>query len=360
MALSTPFLAIDLERMQANIARVAEAATARGIALRPHAKTHKTIEIGRMQVAAGAHGLTVATVGEAEVFAAAGLDDLCIAYPLWIDADKAARLSALAARGAAISVGVDSLEGVVRLVHAGLAGRVSARVEVDAGHHRSGCAPAAAGEVASAAVQAGVDVEGVFSFPGHAYAPEARERAARDEADALTRAAASLRDAGVEPMVISGGSTPSLAAALEIDSPVNELRPGVTVFGDAQQWELGSAQPEEIALTCHATVVSHAGGRLVLDAGSKVLGPDRATWASGHGRLLDHPEARVVQLSEHHAVVELPSGSRALPALGSVVRVVPNHVCIAVNMVDELVVYDRGDDREPAARWRVAARGRNA
>src|SRR5690606_28480602 len=105
----------------------------------------------------------------------------------------------------------------------------------------------------------------------------------------------------------------------------------------------------------------HAGGRLVLDAGSKVLGPDRPVWASGHGRLLDHPDARVVQLSEHHAVVELPGvAPNELPALGSVVRVVPNHVCIAVNMVDEVVVYDRGDDPEPAARWLVAARGRNA
>lgn len=361
MAASTPHLAIDLERMQANIARVADAATTRGIALRPHAKTHKTIEIGRMQVAAGAHGLTVATVGEAEVFAAAGLDDLCIAYPLWIDADKAARLSALTARGAAISVGVDSVEGVGRLVHAGLAGRVSVRVEVDAGHHRSGCDPAVAGDVAAAAARAGVEVEGVFAFPGHAYAPDARERAAREEARALTVAAASLRAAGVEPMVISGGSTPSFAASLALESPVTELRPGVSVFGDAQQWELGAAVPEDIALTCHATVVSHAGGRLVLDAGSKVLGPDRAAWATGHGRLLDHPGARIMQLSEHHAVVEIPAASPSeLPALGSVVRVVPNHVCIAVNMVDELVVYDRGDDAEPVARWRVAARGRNS
>ncbi|GEK81509.1 alanine racemase [Agrococcus baldri] len=357
IAAPTPHLAVDLERMQANIARVAEAATARGIALRPHAKTHKTIEIGRMQLAAGAHGLTVATVGEAEALAEGGLDDLFIAYPLWIDAGRAARLSALAARGAAVSVGVDSVEGVARLVHAGLAGRIAVRVEVDAGHHRSGCAPAAAGEVASAAAQAGVEVEGVFSFPGHAYAPDAREQAARDEAHALTTAMLAMRAAGVDPMVVSGGSTPSFDASLGLDSPVTELRPGVSVFGDAQQWELGSARQEEIALTCHATVVSHAGGRLVLDAGSKVLGPDRAAWATGHGRLLDHPDARIVQLSEHHAVVEMPD---ALPALGSVVRVVPNHVCIAVNMVDELVVYDRGDDALPAARWRVAARGRNA
>lgn len=358
VAPATPFLAIDLDRMQANIARVADAATARGIALRPHAKTHKTIEIGRMQVAAGAHGLTVATVGEAEVFAAAGLDDLFIAFPLWLDADKAARLSALTARGAAISIGVDSVEGVERFVHAGLAGRVTVRVEVDAGHHRSGCAPASAGEVASAAMRAGVDVEGVFAFPGHAYAPGAGAQAARDEAAALTIAAESMRTAGVAPQVISGGSTPSFVAALEVPSPVTELRPGVTIFGDAQQWELGSIDPGQIALTCHATVVSHAGGRLVLDAGSKVLGPDRAPWSTGHGRLLDHPDARIVQLSEHHAIVELQEDV-ALPALGSMVRVVPNHACIAVNMVDEMVVYDRAGDLEPSAQWSVAARGRN-
>ncbi|WP_425846533.1 alanine racemase [Agrococcus sp. TSP3-2-1] len=356
MAPSTPFLAIDLERMQANIARAAEAATARGIALRPHAKTHKTIEIGRMQLAAGAHGLTVATVGEAEAFAAAGLDDLFIAFPLWIDGDRAARLSHLTAAGAAVSIGVDSVEGAERMARAGLAGRVAVRVEVDVGHHRSGCAPERAGEVAVAAAGAGIHVEGVFAFPGHAYAPGARAEAAQQEAAGLRVAAEAMRAAGLEPMVVSGGSTPSFEAALGIDSPVTELRPGVSVFGDAQQWELGTIDPTAIALTAHATVVSHAGGRMVLDAGSKVLGPDRAAWASGHGRLLDDPDARIVQLSEHHAVVELPGD---LPPLGSRVRVVPNHVCMAVNLVDELHVFDRGDDERPATRWRVAARGRN-
>ena len=359
MGPATPFLAIDLERMQANIARTADAATARGVALRPHAKTHKCIEIGRMQLAAGAVGLTVATVGEAEVFAAAGLDDLFIAYPLWVDADRAARLSHLAAIGANIAIGVDSVGSVERLTRTGLAGRIAVRVEVDAGHHRSGCAPALAGEVAAAAMRAGIDVEGVFAFPGHAYAPDARERAAADESEALSVAVAAMRAMGVPPGVVSGGSTPSFDAALALDSPVTELRPGVGVLGDAQQWELGSMTAADLALTCRATVVSHAGGRLVLDAGSKVLGADRAPWASGHGRLLDHPEARIVLLSEHHAVAELPQGE-TLPPLGSVVRVVPNHVCTAVNLVDELAVYDHGADAQPGAHWRVAARGRNS
>ncbi|WP_123698083.1 alanine racemase [Agrococcus jenensis] len=358
MSPSTPFLSVDLERMQANIARTADAATARGLALRPHAKTHKCIEIGRMQLAAGAVGLTVATVGEAEVFAAAGLDDLFIAYPLWVDADRAARLSHLAAVGANVAIGVDSVEGVRRLTRGGLAGRVAVRVEIDAGHHRSGCDPTAGADVAIAAARAGFDVEGVFAFPGHAYAPGARERAALDEAQALTVAVATMHDAGIAPRVVSGGSTPSFDAALAIDSPVTELRPGVGVLGDAQQWELGSMPATDLALTCHATVVSHAGGRLVLDAGSKVLGADRPAWATGHGRLLDHPDARIVLLSEHHAVVDM--GDEALPALGSIVRVVPNHVCTAVNLVDELAVHHHGTDAQPAARWRVAARGRNS
>ena len=135
---------------------------------------------------------------------------------------------------------------------------------------------------------------------------------------------------------------------------MTEVRPGVYVFGDAQQWELGTMAPEDIALTAIATVVSHAGGRAVLDAGSKVLGADRAAYATGFGRLLDHPEARIVALSEHHAVVDL--GGAPLPRLGETVRVVPNHVCAAVNLADEPV---GGGARGRCTPWPVSARGRN-
>jgi len=168
----------------------------------------------------------------------------------------------------------------------------------------------------------------------------------------LRTAAASLSAHGVEPVVVSGGSTPS---ADHVDADVlTEMRPGVYVFGDAQQWELGTVDPERIALTCLATVVSRAGGNVVLDSGSKVLGADRSTWATGHGRLLDHPDARIVQLSEHHAVVRWAGGP--LPSPGERVRVVPNHVCNAVNLADELVVVRDGAVVEA---WPVTARGAN-
>jgi D-serine deaminase-like pyridoxal phosphate-dependent protein len=206
--------------------------------------------------------------------------------------------------------------------------------------------------VAAAAVRTGLRVRGVFTFPGHSYAPEALATAAADESKGLREAAGSLRAAGVEPRVVSGGSTPSLAHS-DLTA-LTELRPGVYVFGDAQQWELGATTPEEIALTCRATVVSHAGGRLVLDAGSKALGADRASWTTGFGRLLAHPEARIVLLSEHHAVADLTGAE--LPPIGSQVDVVPNHVCNAVNLAEHLFVEEAGDLRA----WPVAARGQNS
>lgn len=346
-SVQTPFLAVDLAILDANIARAQALADGRGLALRPHVKTHKCVEIGRRQAAAGARGITVATIGEAEVFADAGFDDLFVAYPLWPSPDARERIAALAAR-ASVLIGVDSLEAASGWAGSG----AKALVEVDSGHHRSGVAPEAAGELAAGAAASGLEVVGVFTFPGHSYAPGAGGPAASDETSALAAASASLGRVGLAASVLSGGSTPSLDAT---GAGLTETRPGVYVFGDAQQWELGSCSPADVALTCHATVVSHAGGRLILDAGSKALGADRAAWASGFGRLLDHPDARIVLLSEHHAVADL-AGER-LPALGSTVRVVPNHACNAVNLADDLAVFDSG---RRVATWAVAARGRNA
>jgi D-serine deaminase-like pyridoxal phosphate-dependent protein len=346
----TPFLLVDADVLEANVVAMAAYARDRGLALRPHAKTHKTHQIAAAQLAAGAVGLTVATVAEAETFVGAGARDVLVAYPLWVDAAKGVRLRALAEQ-AVLTVGVDSPEGARALA----AHLPSARVlvEVDSGHHRSGVHPDTAGEVADAAAHVGLDVRGVFTFPGHSYQPGAQGDVAAQEASALGTAAASLAERGIESVVVSGGSTPSVATA---DAGVlTEIRPGVYVFGDAQQWELGTIPPDRIALTCLATVVSHAGGNVVLDSGSKALGADRAGWASGNGRLLDHPDARISMLSEHHAVVAWNSDSPP-PELGSRLRVVPNHVCNAVNLAAELVVVRGGRTVDV---WPVAARGAN-
>ena len=320
------------------------------MALRPHAKTHKSPEIARLQLGSGAVGLTVATLGEAEVMVRHGCEDVFVAYPLWVDERAAQRLRDLDER-AAVAIGVDSVEGAARAGRLLGTSGVEILVEVDSGQHRSGCRPGDAGGVAVAAARAGLRVRGVFTFPGHSYAPDGRAAAAADEARALAGARDELVREGLEVAVVSGGSTPSWA---DLDTGVvTEARPGVYVFGDAQQWELGSMSPESIALTCRSTVVSHNGGRAVLDAGSKALGADRAPFSTGGGRLLDHPEARIVHLSEHHAVVDLAGAP--LPQVGSQVDVVPNHCCAAVNLADDLWV----EQFDVVRAWPVAARGRN-
>jgi D-serine deaminase-like pyridoxal phosphate-dependent protein len=242
-----------------------------------------------------------------------------------------------------VAVGVDSVESVRRLAPLAGAG-LRVRVEVDSGHHRSGVPGGDVVAVATAASEVGLAVDGVFTFPGHSYSPDTRASAAADEQRELGAARDALVAAGIPCPAVSGGSTPSVAyARAEV---LTEVRPGVYVFGDAQQWELGTTTPEQVALTVTATVVGRYPDRVVLDAGSKVLGADRSSWATGHGRLIDHPDAVIVALSEHHATV---TGFDA--PLGTRLRVVPNHVCTAVNLADELVLAD--------GTWRVDARGAN-
>jgi D-serine deaminase-like pyridoxal phosphate-dependent protein len=353
--LATPATLVLADRLERNLAAMAAFAARSGVALRPHAKTHKCPQIARRQLALGARGLSVATVGEAEILAGggsragAGAEDMFIAYPLWPAPDLLARLRELAGR-ARVTVGTDSAAAAARL--APLAGRVRVMVEVDCGLGRSGVPPEDAARVAEAARQAGLEVSGVFTFPGHSYRPGAAAAAAADEAAALATAAAALAAAGFENAERSGGSTPS--ARLARAGALTELRPGVYALNDAQQVELGVVTTDAVALLVAATVVSRpAPGRIVLDAGSKVLGPDRPAWASGYGRLADWPSARITGLWEHHAVVAVDGDC---PQPGDVVAVIPNHVCTAVNLVPELLVIEQG---QVVDRWPVAARAAN-
>ncbi|MET3203730.1 D-serine deaminase-like pyridoxal phosphate-dependent protein [Arthrobacter sp. UYEF6] len=359
--IDTPEIIIDRDVLQRNIDRMATAVRAKGLHLRPHVKTHKVPEIAEMQLAAGAVGLTVATLGEAEVFAEHGAKDIFIAYPLWVGPRQADRLRKLAVK-ARIAVGLDSREAAETMAASlGRAvGQVEVVLEIDCGHHRSGIAPDAVVGVAQAASRGGLRVTGIFTFPGHSYAPGMPLKAMDEERLALGEAAGLLNAAGFHVAHRSGGSTPT-AALTAGDSGATEVRPGVYVFGDAQQLELERCAAEDIALTIAATIVSRHEGtdlmprRVILDSGSKILGGDRPGWTTGFGRLLDHPDARITALSEHHATVVWPEET-TLPALGDRLRVVPNHVCIAMNLVDDVTVVSGG---KIVDRWHVAARGRN-
>lgn len=352
--IDTPALLVDLPVVEANVARLQAELDARGIALRPHAKTHKSVRIAKLQIAAGARGLTVGNLGEAEVLAAGGIDDLFVAYPIWAVGPKAGRVRRLH-DSVRLSVGVDSVAGVERLAAAVAGAREPLRVlvELDPGLHRTGVAtPDDAVAVARASRAAGLLVEGVFTHGGHGYRPGSADSAADDEVRTLEAGTAALEAAGFEVRSVSAGSTPTRLGAAR--GRVTEIRAGTYVLGDRQQAELGAIELEAAAAVVVSTVVSVAGDRFVLDAGAKSLTKDRAEWLTGFGAIRGHPTAAIEKLNDYHGMCAAGEGSR--PALGSTVAVVPNHICPVVDLFDSFHVLCPGGSLEV---WRVDARGRS-
>jgi D-serine deaminase-like pyridoxal phosphate-dependent protein len=253
---------------------------------------------------------------------------------------------------------VDSAEGVAMLVQAfpaGTAPRVL--IEIDCGGARSGMTQETAGTLARLAMDRGLPVGGVFTHAGQGYgSPDQRYAAADEEVAGLAIAAASLRAEGIEPTVISAGSTPT--AMLSARDPVTEERPGTYVFGDRQQTVLAgkAVDSSSVALVVVARVVSHGTqGGFIVDAGAKILTKDVAPYLAGYGAVLGYPDAVLTRVSDHHGVAEISPGSPR-PPIGSMVFIVPNHVCPVVNLVDALIVVRSG---AVVDRWRVDARGRN-
>ncbi len=351
----TPAVVVDRCRLEANIARLQSAMDERGVALRPHAKTHKSVRIARMQLDRGARGLTVGTIGEAEVFAAAGLTNLFLAYPVWAEGSKATRLRDVH-EAADVRVGVDSADSAKRLAAAvaGTRKPLHVVVEIDPGQHRSGVGAQDAADVARAARSAGLVVDGVFAHGGHSYDPAKRERASREEVAALEAAAAALEDAGFEVVVISAGSTPTMIGSAS--GRVTEMRAGTYVLGDRQQWMLGSIPPEGLAAVVAATVVSVHPDRFILDSGAKSITKDRAEWVTGFGEIVGYPDAEIQSLSDYHATVRTPDGT-PVPRLGEIVAVAPNHICPVIDLFDAFWVVDEDGAAE---RWPVDARGRSS
>ena len=358
--LDTPALVADLDIVQRNVRRMADLARRGGKSLRPHVKTHKSPDLARLQLAAGATGITVAKLGEAEVMADAGFNDLFLANEPATEV-KATRLAILVRR-ARVAAGVDSLEGAAILSRAAARAGVvvGIRIEVDTGLGRCGVRTAeAALEIARAVCDSpGLRLEGIFTHEGHVYraSPEEVRTACVGAAARMREVAEVLRTEGLPCGLVSVGSTPG-AAAMADEPGIDEMRPGVYVFNDGMQAALGSAREEDCGLTVLASVISRPEAQIaILDAGSKALSSDRAESGSRHGAILGLPQARIDWLSEEHAHVDLrgvPAAAR--PRLGEKVRIVPHHACACVNLHSYMVVAraDRVQDR-----WPIAARGR--
>ena len=341
----TPAVLVDLDVVERNVRRMAEMARSFGVALRPHCKTHKTLQIARMQGEAGSGGLTVAKLDEAEAYLTDGHTDVFVANEV-VGPAKWARLAAMQRRGR-VAVGVDDLD--VAEAMAAVARRegvtIPVLVEVDCGLKRAGLA---AGEPAAAfgeriARLKGLELRSVFTHAGHAYGaddPAKVEPIARGEAAAVVETAELLRKRGVECAVVSVGSTPTVRISGAVEG-VTEIRPGCYVFNDRMQVALGSAELPDCALTVLATVISTpTADRAVVDAGSKTFALDRGAHGNealdGFGYDRAH-EARLERLSEEHGIVRMPADRGDGVCVGDRLRFVPNHACTAANLAEVLL-----------------------
>jgi D-serine deaminase-like pyridoxal phosphate-dependent protein len=357
--LDTPCLLVDLDRMEANIRRWQAAIGATGVTLRPHVKTHKVPAIAQMQLMAGASGITVAKVAEAEVFAAAGCRDIFIAYPV-IGPDKWRHVADLAHR-CSLAVGVDSEVGAQGLsraaAKAGTAVRV--RVEIDLGLNRSGVQPTQAEALCRCVLSLpGLELDGIFTYRS-VFFPGASDRTAadagREEGELMVTLARQLETAGIPIREVSAGSTPTALSVAQVPG-VTEVRPGTYVFSDYMMAERGVTCYNEIALSILCTVVSRpAADKATVDGGSKTFSgdvPPARENLQGYARAVGM-EAYVESLSEEHGVVRLLAGDE--PRVGDRIAFYPIHVCTTVNLADELIGL-RADRVEQV--WPIAARGK--
>lgn len=355
--LATPALLLDLDRLEANLERMRGRAETLGVRLRPHIKTHKCLEIARMQRTAGAAGITVSTLEEARVFAGDGFHDITWAFPL--NPTRMGEVTALAdVMGVTVEsdAAIDALEGERR--------PFTVWLEVDCGYGRTGVDPRSERALALArriADAPDLRLAGCLTHSGHAYhaeTPDAIVEIAEQERRVMVEFGARLRGAGVDPGVLSVGSTPAMSLARSLEG-VGEARPGNYALYDYTQARLGACDLDRPAVTVLSTVVSShpRAGRSVSDAGalvlSKDLGPDSPPhYGRLYGDLYDPvPDAatRVVSVSQEHAILS------TTPPVGTRVRILPNHACLTVAQFDHFTVV-RGN--RVMDRWKIwRARG---
>jgi D-serine deaminase-like pyridoxal phosphate-dependent protein len=355
--LDTPALVIDLDIMERNLGRMSEYTREHGLRLRPHTKTHKIPALGRRQLDLGAAGLTIAKVGEAEVMLGANPPDLLLAYPI-VGRRKLDRLMEVARR-TPVTVSLDSEPVARQLSDAARQSQVEIGVlaEVDVGLGRVGVPPA---EIVSLAQDlsrmSSLRFLGIAFYPGHIKMLDEDGRNAMAALNNLLGAIVrDLRHAGLAPKIVSGGSTPTMYHSHEI-SEMNEIRPGTYIFNDRNTVMSGACGLEDCAASILATVVSTAKqGQMIIDGGSKTFSSDRpANGEVSFGHIVEAPEAVFTKMNEEHGYVDVRGVERQF-SVGERVRVIPNHVCVAMNL-HECVYGVRGDTVEQV--WRVEGRGK--
>ncbi|HEX5706156.1 MAG TPA: alanine racemase [Pyrinomonadaceae bacterium] len=371
--LKTPSLVLDAERVRRNAARMSERALRFGVSLRPHVKTHKCVEVARIQTEGHAPALTVSTLAEARAFSSEGFNDITYAVP--VEPGKFAEASELSRRCERLNLLTDDAEVPPLLDEAARreGATVNLFLKVDCGYHRVGVEPNApdAVEIPRRIQDArNLRFAGILTHAGHSYHARTREELtalARHERDVMVELARRLRDEGIEVPTVSVGSTPT-ATHYEHLEGADEMRPGNYIFFDAFQATLGSCTFDDCALTVLASVVHRdpARRRVVIDAGAVALSKDRGPIefdaSCGYGRVLDlegrELGLRVGGLSQEHGEVVAgdadggDEGGEALERLrvGSRVRVLANHSCLTAAQHDSYHVLEDG---RVVDRWEI-------
>lgn len=340
----TPFVRIDQAVVQRNIERLQRFADEVGIHLRPHIKTHKLPMMARLQRDAGARGINCQKISEAEVFAAAGFDDILITYNI-IGTRKLARLRQLH-ECIHLTVTADSAGVVEGLSEVGRPDRpLRVLVECDTGARRCGVGdPEQALALAQRIQQTpGLHFAGVMTYP-----PARQVEAVSEQLQACVHR---LEQAGMSVETVTTGGTPDMWQMHRMPG-ITEYRCGTYIYNDRSLVANGTCQIQDCALTVEATVVSCPDeGRVIVDAGSKALSSD-LIGLQGHGLLPDYPQARLHALSEEHGHLDV-SACPTSPVLGEQVSIIPNHACVVSNLHDRVWLADN-DHLTP---YQVAARG---
>jgi len=357
--LDTPAVIVDLDILQSNIRSLGEYCRTRSLGLRPHTKTHKIPAIAKMQIEAGAIGITVAKVGEAEVMAAAGLDNILIAYPV-LGRSKLERLTRLAVEKK-MTVALDSMECLEGIsAAAGKAGyTINILIEFDMGMQRCGLQSVADLVQMASKIEKlpGVRFAGIMFYPGHIWdLPPDQSPALRQLSERILEIREELSKAGLSCEIVSGGSTPTAYNSHWIQG-LTEIRPGTYVFNDMNEAGVHACQISQCALKVMVTVISNAvNGKAMFDGGSKTFSGDRLISGdkTGFGYVTERPDLQFYSMSEEHGHLDLTSSSYK-PKVGEKLTIIPNHVCACVNMHDQLYFHRKGIVE---GSWTVAGRGK--
>jgi D-serine deaminase-like pyridoxal phosphate-dependent protein len=365
----TPSFLVDEDTVRRNCDRMRAKASASAVSFRPHVKTHKTVEIGRMQGGGEAGPVTVSTLSEAELFARNGFGDITYAVP--IAPEKLDRAAEIATRVESLSLLVDSVEAVEAIEAFSSSHGVTFDVflKIDCGYHRAGVDPDSPRSLELGLRIAGspaIRFRGLLTHAGHSYNATTRDeilRIAVEESGAVTRFRDRLVARGVNGMIRSVGSTPTLSVVDRIDS-ADEIRPGNYVFYDAFQATIGACALEDCAVSVLTTVVGSYPDRndLIVDAGalglSKDAGPTHVDPSFGYGIVCDLDLARlpltIVALSQEHGKIRVTSGSARDYPVGMRLRIIPNHSCLTAAMFDRYQIVRHGtivDEWRPARGW---------